>query len=249
MDKDLGQGQMIRRPAFAGLTFLSAPASDWHAAFELDPEELEQLLLRLGMINARLPHAEAVAADRAAQRRKVYRAQGAVLREYAGTLRSFPDVGYAPEPLLLEASRISRFESAHAKASQALNAALDLRLVLGGLQWFLLQQVLAAVVARMEHPDCPRAERERLQSRFSRLLLRREALQQTREQRKAARDKRKKEAAAQLNEVESQILIEDTMEALRQGREVDPTVLERAARAYRDQNTRRKNDEGRATKR
>lgn len=251
MDKDvtMGQGQIVRRPAYSGVRYVEAPEGDWHAAFAIGAPELDQLLLRLGAVNARLPRSGAVAADRGAQRRKAHRAQGGILREYASALTLFPEAQYPPERLMEEASRISRYESVRAKAGQALNAALDLRLVLGGAQWFALQQVLGAVIARMEDPDCPRAERERLQSRFSRLLLRREALLQTREQRKAERDKRKKEAAAQLAEVEAQILVQDTMESVRKGRDVDPAVLERAARAYRDLHAKQKAEEGRATKR
>jgi hypothetical protein len=229
---------VMRRPEYGGpLRFLEAERpGNVRRALSLKPQDMDWSIGRLGALVIKLPAGGAVGAQRGRQRRLGYVGQGSVLRAYASAVRSCPEIAseIKGERMIEVARKLARYENLRQKAATSLNGALDLRLLLAGQQVYMLQQVLRHVVARLSAADCTPKEAERLQSKFSKLLLHKEMLLQDQAQGRMASAAQREEMQAEIERVERRILVNDVKEAIRQRRPVDPENLEAAARYNRE---------------
>lgn len=224
---------VMRRPEYGGpLRFVETqrPGSV-RRALSLKPQDMDWTIGRLGAVIIKLPARGKIGPQRAQQRRMVYVGQGSVLRAYASAVTACPEVAaqVSGGRLVETARKLARYENLRQKAARSVHGALDLRLLLGGQQFYMLQQVLRRVIARLEAPDCTPKEAEQLQSKFSRLLLHKEALLQEQAQGRKAVTVRQAELEEEIRRMERRTLVNDVKEAIRHNRPVDPESLEAAA--------------------
>ena len=230
---------ILRRPDFGGpLRYVSTEPASWKANLSMAPEQLDKTVERVAALALKLPRGALQGQKKAAHRKATYPEQGSVLRGLARAVRLCPEIGADPQALEALARKLARHANLRRKAGKATNSAIDLRLVLGALQWFMLRGVLEKVVQRLEAPDCTRAERELLEDKFSKLLLHKEELLAGAEASRLVGGELRKEVLAQAEEVERRTLVSDVKHAVRLGRPVDPQALETAARANRELKTK-----------
>jgi hypothetical protein len=224
---------LLRRPGHGGpLRFVTPPdRGGVRQGLSLRPRDLDLKADAAGALLVQLPRGGVSAAQKGQHRKAALPNLGTVLRGFARALRQCPEIRGDADRLDALARKLARYGNLRHRAGQGVHAALDLRLVLGGLQAHLLGAVLTQVAARLE-AGLPRAEVERLQNRFSKLLLRKEALLASRAEGRAALVPEKEALAQAAEETERWQMVEDIMEAIRQGRPLDQATLETAAAAY-----------------
>lgn len=236
-NKKLGMNALMRRPEFgAPLRFIDGRAGSWIDCLTLNPQAVDQAIVQITPLIAHFPTGELRAERKLALRRVSYREQGSTLHAYVRPLAVCPEIKADPARARVLSRKLSRCESIRYSAGRAVNSVLDLRLMLGALQWYILQKVLTVVVARMEAKDCSVQERELLQRKFSKLLLNKEALLQSAEDTKAQRDKRKQDLQNQVTEVEKKALVDDVMNAIRLKLPIPTEKQELAATYFHEMN-------------
>jgi hypothetical protein len=234
--KDMNQlVALMRRPEYGeALRFVTARERPWRSSLSLKPEEMDAEVARLSALAVKLPRRRLKGVEKRLRRKEDFQGMGTVLRAFARATAQYPEVKGKPERLLELARKLSRYQNIREQTGRAIHGALDLRLVLGALQAHMLRGVLVKVVARLEDPSITRAEEERLRSKFSKLLLHRQALLMTREERAEVLAEKKKEVEAQVAEVEKRTLVADVKEAIRQKRPVDEETLVQAGQYNRE---------------
>jgi hypothetical protein len=201
-------------------------------SLEIAPEALEGALDRLALIAARLPRVQVDPATRGALRRRLYPELATVLLRFAGGLRRcgpVAGVDSSPERLDLLGRSLGLYEAIWREAAQGVSDAMDLRLLVGGLGWHLLGTVLSGIDTRLADPGCSRQEHNLFTRCFSKLLLQRERLLLTSEERLREWQADQARLREELAEIERATLVADTMNAVRLGQPVDRQTLERAA--------------------
>lgn len=159
---------------------------------------------------------------------------GNALRAYARALARCPEVqGIDPQPLLLLARKLVCYGNLQQRSARWTHSAFDTRLVLAGLQVHMLARLTRALEARLNAPGCSRAERERLETPFFKVLMHKERIcEMAREHQKIlARQRREQEAAAQALavQIDQETLLANVMAAIRQGHPVDHKTMVEAA--------------------
>src|SRR5579883_2562050 len=150
---------LLRRPTRArALPFDDPESAGLHASMAIRPEDMGQMVQALAPLVLRFPRGTLQGAERAVCRRNAAPGMGAVLHEYAAALGGFGQwlegprrPGAVPWPPLdrnqvrLLAHRLARLDNLRLATAEALHQAIDVRLVLGALQWYMLRAVLRAV--------------------------------------------------------------------------------------------------------
>lgn len=240
---------LLRRPDVSGsLRFIDTSKNGLRAALSLEPKAMNHLIQNLSTLVVKLPQGMLRVQDKRQLRRIYAPEMGTVLRAYGSALTECQELKIDPEIAHDLSRKLARCQNIKERSARLINIALDLRLLLGALQWHLSRSVLQAVVARMEDPSCPRAEVEELRDRFSRLLLQKEFLLRNLEETQHVRKERLTELKEEQAQIEKQTLIADVMDAVRQGRPVDRTTLERAA-LYHNEMQKQKEEAGKTQRR
>lgn len=234
---------LMRRPEFgAPLRFLRPDVGSLRDGVSLRAADLNGLVAQVCALSVLLPRGGVSGVRKARLRKGCSPEIGSLLRGYAQALDACPELGGEPArpvselvaELVDRARRLARYQNLQYRSGRWVNQTLDLRLLLGALQWFLLSSVLQTVVARIEDPACPREEAERLRDRFSKLLLHRDRLSSDRAAGREAGKERRQALAQEIAELERRDRVQDVITALRHGRPVDQETLEQAARDYAD---------------
>lgn len=227
--------QLARRPGVGPLRFLvEDQQADLKDNVSLLPDDLYHEVGRVAKLTEPLPMGVYTSQRKAQLRRAQQTQPGNSLRLYGIALSHCAQISVDPKAFKDVEQRLARLEVVATRAERWVNAALDLRLVLGALQSFVLSRVLQDVVGRLESPTCTPAERERLESKFGKLLLHKDALIADQQKQRELLAERRREMEAQAAEADRQTLLTNVLADIRLGRPVDQATLEAAAR-YMDQ--------------
>jgi hypothetical protein len=223
---------VLRRPEVNGpIRGVPAQQVALRRCMLLKPEAVDGTLAELAQIAAKLPDDNLDPAQRAALRKQLYPEVATVLRNFAQGVRRYPAIGAPDKPQELErvARLIGLFSCITRNANHGVSRAMDLRLLLGAFQWYLLRTLLLKLTARLEDPACTPGERSRLINAFSKLLLHREKLLLSNEERLALWRTNQQKMQDEIDETERVTFVVDTMNAVRLRLPVSAETLEQAA--------------------
>lgn len=235
---------VLRRPDGGGpLRGVNLPRSELRHNLLLRPTDISSRLLKLSALSTRLPDVVLTPAQKATARKLSGGRYRAALRLYAdGVSKIGEHVGAAEAERWPAAARlnllgtlIDSYGAISRYAKQGMTRGMDQRSLIGAFQYYLLQLVLAAVVRRMEDPNTDEIDRSKLQNAFSGLLLRREQLLVSGDQRRQVMQKKKDQINEQVAESDRMTMVLDAIQAIRMNVPVDQPTLELVARYYEEE--------------
>lgn len=206
-------------------------------ALSLKPAELDRMARRVSARLVELPMGRLSTVARRQHRMALAPDLGSLLRSYARAAATYAELLRDPPPLLELARKLAQYKAMQQRSAHWLHAAGDARMLLGAAQALVLGRILSTVRARLAAPDCSRAERELLETRFGKLLQVEQLAVEAGHQR-AALAARRAAYEALAAEIDRRTHLADVMSALRRGQVVDAASLEAAARTFHEQQLR-----------
>jgi hypothetical protein len=219
---------------------LDVPREKLSEAMSLRPTALSGTLVRLAEQTLKLPRLSYSATQLAQRRRLSSGRHLTAYRNYSQALRQRQvmlggaEAGAWPSAERLDGllDLMGLYTGITRYTATGISRAMDLRLLLGALQFYMLSEVTRVVVAHLEDPALPKMERSRIEAAFASILEHKEQLLATAEQRRATRKRMNEEIAAQIAASQERSELLDTLHAIAMGVPVDQASLEKAAMAY-----------------
>lgn len=165
--------------------------------------------------------------------RSYYEGQEQVLRMLASAQRraqeALPGTLVPPQQLEDYAAQMEGYDRLSKESEVGLNLLLDIGLLQEGFGWFVVREVIQAVLARLEDPAAPAAEKEELRVAFGDLLRYRDLLAQLREDSSEALSGQRAQGEAALKEAEMEERFMQVQYGAQHGQLFDRRMLEEVA--------------------
>lgn len=193
---------VLKRAAASGtLAGAKLPFGTVESALNETADTLLGRALRLARRSAVLPADVLDAQNRPIFARRVQPGLSSLVLTTASALRA----SEMPSPVTAEAltdlhRKHDSFTAIKLRGDLLLNSAMDLRLVYGGLQWFLVDKVMGYVSGRLEDEAVPKAEKDALLRSFAPMLVAVDEMLSRGPERKDELSKLRRGAAAKLEE-------------------------------------------------